>query len=339
MSALWEQLLGLSLQTPFPRMTYAEALRRYGSDKPDLRFDLEITDLSECFVGSGFRVFDAALARGGAVVGLVAPGMGDRGRGYMDRLDKVVVRKKIGAGGLIYVRLPASGKPPLCSVKEHVLPEAFVAEAIEQSGARAGDLLLILCGSTPQVYRQMGALRLHMAGELGLAADAAGWKFLWVTEFPLLEWKAEENRFVAEHHPFTSPHPDDLDLLTSDPGAARARAYDLVLNGFELGGGSIRIHDMAVQERMFRLLGIDEDEARYRFGFLLDALRFGAPPHGGIAMGLDRIIMLMTGTSSLRDVIAFPKTQSAQEIMSSTPATVETASLDELHIALKPRCR
>ena len=332
---LWQQILGITLQTPFARMTYTKALQHYGSDKPDLRFGLELKNLNKSFQDSGFRVIASVLARGGAVLGLVAPGMGDRGRGYMDRLDKVVVRKRIGAGGLIHIRLPSNGETPICSVKEQILPRTFVDAAIERSGARAGDLLLILCGTIPRIYEHMGALRLHMAHELGMVAHTKSWKFLWVTEFPLLAWSPDEQRFTAMHHPFTSPHPNDLDNLTNDPGSVRARSYDLVLNGHELGGGSIRIHDTHTQERMFNLLGIDPVEARNRFGFLLDALRFGAPPHGGIALGLDRIIMLMTGTHSLRDVIAFPKTQSAQEPMSNSPAMVETSSLDTLHIALK----
>ena len=336
MSALWQRVLGQNLSLPFPRLTYDNALRRYGSDKPDLRFALELTDLSACFAGSGFRVFDAALAASGAVMGLVAPSMGDRGRGYMDRLDKTVVRERIGAGGLIYARLPSSGEAARSSVKEHVLPRQFVDRAIAHSGAKAGDLLLILCGSTPQVYEQMGVLRLHMARELRLLDGAPAWAFAWITEFPLLQWDARAQRYGAVHHPFTSPHPDDMAALSDDPQSARSRAYDLVLNGHEIGGGSIRIHDAAVQQQMFRLLGIDAQEAQERFGFLLDALRYGAPPHGGIAMGLDRIVMLLTGADSLRDVIAFPKTQSAQEPMSSTPAPVDTAQLDELHIALKP---
>jgi len=335
MAALWQEILGIKLSAPFARLTYAEALKRYGSDKPDLRFGLELVDLNDSFIGSGFRVFDNALRQGGAIMGLVAPGMGDRGRGYMDRLDKGVVRKKIGAGGLIYVRLPPNGATPLASVKEHVLSRSYIDAAIQQSGARAGDLLLILCGSKPQVYEQMGALRQHMAQELELLSDATEWAFAWITDFPLLQWSEREKRYMAMHHPFTSPHPDDLDQLPQKPAKARARAYDLVLNGHEIGGGSIRIHDAHVQQQMFALLGIDEQEAQERFGFLLEALRYGAPPHGGIAMGLDRIVMLLTGTESLRDVIAFPKTQSAQEPMSNTPSTVDTDKLDDLHIMLK----
>ena len=334
---LWKEILGIHLSIPFMRLTYDEALKRYGSDKPDLRFGMEMVDLSDCFAGSGFRVFDNALSRGGAVMGLVATGMGDRGRGYMDRLDKKVVRKQIGAGGLIHVRIPSNGSQPISSVKEHVLSRSFINRAIEDSGANSGDLLLILCGSTPQVYEQMGALRLYIANELGLTQGVNNWVFAWVTDFPLLQWSPQEKRYTAMHHPFTSPHPADMDHLTESPENARARAYDLVLNGNEIGGGSIRIHDANLQGKVFELLGIEDQEAQDRFGFLLEALRFGAPPHGGIAMGLDRIVMLLTGTTSLRDVIAFPKTQSAQEPMSNTPSTVEPSKLDELHIQPKPK--
>ena len=338
MKAIWKDVKGIDLETPFPRMRYDEALRRFGSDKPDLRFDLELQDLSAAFEGSGFRVFDGTLAEGGKIIGLVVPGMGDQGRGYMDRLDKNIVRKKIGAGGLIYFKLPSDGTEATSSVKEHVLPRAFVDTAIETLGAAPGDLVLVLAGATPKVYEQMGALRLHMAAALNLIPEGADgpWKFLWVTEFPLLEWDEKAQRFFAMHHPFTSPRPEDLDTMFDDPAATRARAYDLVLNGMEVGGGSIRIHNPAVQHQMFRLLGIDEEEAQERFGFLLDAFRFGAPPHGGIAFGLDRTVMLLTGADSLRDVIAFPKTQSAQEPMSNTPAPVDGHQLDDLHIQLIP---
>ena len=336
MRAVWKEALDVEVSAPFGRLTYQEALERYGSDKPDLRFDLGLVDLSEPLAGSGFRVFDRALESRGAIMGLVVPGFGDRGRGYMDRLDKSIVRGQIGAGGLIYVRLPSSGKAPLSSVKEHVLPHSFVERAIDTSGANPGDLLLVLCGSKPSVYEQMGALRLHMASEMGLIERAKGaWSFAWVTDFPLLEWDPKGQRYSAMHHPFTSPHPDDLEAMHENPARTRARAYDLVLNGHEIGGGSIRIHDPSVQMQMFRLLGIDPEEAQHRFGFLLEALRYGAPPHGGIALGLDRIVMLLTGTDSLRDVIAFPKTQSAQEPMSGTPSTVDPEQLDALHIALK----
>ncbi len=252
----------------------------------------------------------------------------------MDRLDKDIVRKRIGAGGLVYFKLPSDGSDTYSSVKAEVLKAENVEAAVQAAGASAGDLVLVLAGEAPKVYAQMGALRLHMADELGLITrdDRGPWNFLWVTEFPLVEWSAEAGRHVAMHHPFTSPHPDDLDTMLESPGSTRARAYDLVLNGSEIGGGSIRIHQRDVQHKMFRLLGIDEEEAEQRFGFLLDAFRFGAPPHGGIAMGFDRIIMLLAGAPSLRDVIAFPKTQRAQELMVDSPDLVDDRQLEDLHI-------
>ncbi|MCH8960974.1 MAG: aspartate--tRNA ligase [Bacteroidetes bacterium] len=344
MKAIWKDIKDVDLATPFLRLRYDEALHRYGSDKPDLRFGLEIQDLSEVFQGSGFRVFDDMLAQGGKIVALVIPGMGDQGRGYMDRLDKGVVRKRIGAGGLIYFKCPSDGSATYSSVKQHVLQQAYVDRAVETLGAGAGDLVLILAGVVPRVYEQMGVLRLHMARELKLIPESlprtgsgggeGPWEFVWVTQFPLLEWDEGAQRYSAKHHPFTSPHPEDFDTMFDNPGATRARAYDLVLNGNEIGGGSIRIHNREVQHQMFRLLGIDEEEAEERFGFLLDAFRYGAPPHGGIALGVDRIAMLLSGAASLREVIAFPKTQRAQELMSNTPAPVDQHQLDELHIQL-----
>lgn len=336
MASVWKEIKGVELELPFPRMSYDEAMRRFGADKPDLRFDLEIQDVSEAFEGSGFRVFDNILQNEGKIVAIVVPGMGDQGRGYMDRLDKDTVRKRIGAGGLIYFKLPSDGSEMYSSVKEHVLPTASVQKALDAVEAKDGDLVLVLAGTVPTVYQQMGALRLHMANELGLIpeGDAGPWKFLWVTEFPLLEWDEASQRYFAMHHPFTSPKPEDMDTMFENPGETRARAYDLVLNGNEVGGGSIRIHNREVQSQMFKLLGIDEEEAEERFGFLLDAFRYGAPPHGGIALGLDRLVMLLTGAPSLRDVIAFPKTQSAQEPMSNTPAHVDEHQLEDLHIQL-----
>lgn len=336
MAALWEKVLDIKLPRPFPRLTYQDALAKYGSDKPDIRFDLPICDLSTVFRNSTFRVFEQALSTGGSVLGLVIPGFGNKGRGYMDRLDKTVVRKQIGAGGLIHVRIPSDGSSPNCSVKTHVLPEKFVTRAISDASAKAGDLLLIMCGNRPAVQEYMGLLRLHMAQELN-CIDESSWKFVWITDFPLLQWDDGEKRYSAMHHPFTSPQTEDIGILSSQPAQVRARAYDIVLNGIEIGGGSIRIHDQDVQIQMFEALGISEKERESRFGFFLEALRYGTPPHGGIALGLDRIIMLLSGATSLRDVIAFPKTQSAQEPMSGTPSTVDKEQLDELYIRSIPK--
>jgi len=331
MKSLWQEVLNVSLSHPFPRLTYQEAMWTYGSDKPDLRFDLEICTLSSVFENSGFRVFDQTLSDSGSILGLVVPEFGDKGRGYMDRLDKTIVRKKIGASGLIHIRIPSDGTAPNCSVKSHVLPEPFIQKAIQASGAQPGDLLLVLCGVWPKVHHQMGSLRLHMANELG-CIDETSWKFVWITDFPLLEFDHEHQQYSSMHHPFTSPKNEDLPLLATHPDRVQARAYDIVLNGMEIGGGSIRIHDRDIQKKVFDILGIPEDESEERFGFLLESLRYGAPPHGGIALGLDRIVMLLAGSTSLREVIAFPKTQSAQEPMSGAPAEVDSHKLSDLHI-------
>ncbi len=335
MSKVWMELKGKELSLPFRRMSYHDAISKYGSDKPDLRFGLEINTITDVFADCPFRVFADMVNNGGSVLGVVVPGEGERGRGAMDRLDKDVVRKRIGAGGLIYIKISNQGEVN-CSVKAEVLPESFVQETIEKTGAGNGDLILILAGKGEKVYDQMGRLRLHMANELGLVSpDPSGPdEFLWVTEFPMLEWDEDNGRYHAMHHPFTSPLPEDEHLLDSDPSKAKARAYDLVLNGSEIGGGSIRIHSMDLQSKIFTLLGIDKEEAERRFGFLLNAFRYGAPPHGGIALGVDRIVMLLTGATSLREVIAFPKTQSATELMVNSPDVVDDHQLKDLHIQL-----
>ena len=335
-SAIWKDVKGVDLELPFPRISYDSAIRIYGSDKPDLRFDMKLHDLSSVFSGSGFRVFDSTLDSGGAIVAIVIPGWGDTGRGKLDKIDKDIVRQKLKGGGLFHFKLPTDGSGVQSSVKEEVLSASFVQNAVKQCGATAGDLVLVMAGPAPKVFEQMGSLRLHMASELDLISDNPGgpWKFLWVTDFPLLEYDEEAGRFHAMHHPFTSPASADMAKLGTDPGAVRAQAYDIVLNGSEIGGGSIRIHRPDVQQMMFDALGIGKEEAQTRFGFLLDAFKYGAPPHGGIAFGLDRIVMLLTGASSLRDVIVFPKTQSAQEPMVQSPDIVDEHQLKELHIQL-----
>lgn len=330
MAEIWKKHLGVELQTPFPRMPYEDAIRTYGSDKPDLRFDLPICTLSDLLSDCGFKIFETTVSKGGDIVAITVPGLGDLGRGALDRLTEDA-KRETGAAGLIYIKVAEDGH--LCSVGKF-LQEETVQAMIDRADASAGDLVLILAGPSPQVYHQMGILRLMM-GESQKLIDPDAVRFLWVTDFPLVEWDREEERFFALHHPFTSPREEDIDKMKSDPEKVKARAYDLVLNGSEIGGGSIRIHDAKLQSAMFDLLGIGEEEAREKFGFLLDAFTYGAPPHGGIALGLDRVIMLMTGAKSLRDVIAFPKNQRAQSQMDQSPGVVDESQLKELHIQLR----
>jgi aspartyl-tRNA synthetase len=330
MKTIWKKHLDMDLPTPFPRITYKEAMETYGSDKPDLRFDVPIHDISEVVKDSGFKIFNSTVEKGGRVLSITVPGQGTMGRGALDRLtDKAV--SQAGAGGMIFMKLNEG--EITCSVGKF-LDEPTMKEMAQKSGAEEGDLVLILAGPAPAVYKQMGALRLIVGEDFGLI-DKLLTKFLWVTEFPLVEWSKEDKRYYALHHPFTAPKPEDLDKLESDPASVNARAYDLVLNGNELGGGSIRIHDHDVQKRVFSVLGIDDQEAEEKFGFLLNAFKYGAPPHGGIAFGLDRMIMLMAGAKSLRDVIAFPKNQKAQSLMDNCPDTVDESQLKELHISLR----
>jgi len=332
--ALWKKVfkdtIGYEVKTPFPRMTYEEAMNTYGSDKPDIRFGLEFKDFSEIVKDAEFKVFSGTVKDGGGVVGITVPGQGDMGRGAIDRLTDRV-KEETGAGGLIYIKMQEDG--PLCSVAKFLTDE-IVEQMVEKSGAKQGDLVLILAGPKPSVLKQLGQLRLMMGKEFNLI-DESVYNFLWVTEFPLLEWDEESRRYHAMHHPFTSPREEDVELMDSDPGKVKARAYDLVLNGNELGGGSIRIHNQNMQRKVFELLGIGKKEAEEKFGFLLDAFKYGAPPHGGIAFGVDRAVMLLTGAKSLRDVIAFPKNQKAQSLMDNSPDTVDEHQLDDLHISLK----
>ncbi|GIW45273.1 MAG: aspartate--tRNA(Asp/Asn) ligase [Candidatus Binatia bacterium] len=321
-------LAGIEFPSSVPRLTYEEAVARYGIDRPDLRFGLELSDVSEAVRSSEFKVFRAALDAGGIVKALRLPN-GDRlSRRELDGLPELVA--PFGAKGVAWVRLQSDGwQSPIAkflSAKEKA--------AIEQRcGAAVGDLLLFVADRPKVVNDSLAHLRLHLAQQLDLI-PANRWQFVWITDFPLLEWDEDEKRFVAVHHPFTSPREEDWGRLETEPAAVKALAYDIVLNGTELGGGSIRIHRPDIQERVFRLLGIGEEEARKKFGFLLDALAYGAPPHGGIALGFDRLVMLLTGAQSLRDVIAFPKTQKAVCLLTDAPSEVDPKQLRELGIKL-----
>jgi aspartyl-tRNA synthetase len=325
---LWRGVVGIEVTKPFLRMTYREAMERYGTDKPDTRFGLEIADCSSIVADSGFRVFSETVKKGGVVGGFSVPGLSNYTRNQLDGLTDYV--KSLGAGGLIYLK--NQGDKLESSVDKFVTPDESRALA-EKIGAKAGDLGLLISGPWQKALTILGTLRLEMANRLKLIPEGK-WNFLWVTDFPLLEFSDEEKRFVAVHHPFTSPKSEDIPLLDTEPGKARARAYDLVLNGTEIAGGSIRIHDAGLQSKMFGLLGIGPDEARQKFGFLLDAFKYGAPPHGGIAYGFDRIVMLMTGQKSIRDVIAFPKTSSAMSLMDDAPSEVDARQLKDLHLRI-----
>ncbi len=320
---IWKEI-GRDVKTPFIRMPYAEAMAKYGSDKPDVRCGMEIQDLSEIFRESEFRVFKQIVADGGAVRALVLP----KGNAYTrSQIDVLVDQaKQLGFGGLIWVR-PA--EPPTSSVK--ALTEGTLRAALTKAGASTDDLLLIAGGPAEPTSKLFGQLRLMLAKKENLLSPD-DFRFLWVTDFPLLEYHEEDGRWYSMHHPFTSPRDEDLDKLESDPGAVRAKAYDLVLNGMELGGGSTRIHDAALQARIFRVLGITDEEAKARFGFFLEALEYGTPPHGGIALGLDRMVALLAGESSIREVMAFPKTANAVDLMADAPSAVDAKQLRELHI-------
>jgi aspartyl-tRNA synthetase len=319
--------IGKEVMLPIRRISYADAIARYGSDKPDLRCGMEIHDLSDVFTDSEFRVFKQIVADGGVVRGFAVKGGNDYSR---SRLDAIVDQAKtLGFTGLIWVR---PGEPPLSSVK--ALSEAVLRPALDRVGASKDDLLLMAAGPADHTSKLLGALRLQIAQKENLL-NPEQFEFLWVTDFPLLEYSAEDGRWYSMHHPFTSPHDEDWDKLESQPGEVRAKAYDLVLNGSEIGGGSVRIHDATLQARIFSRLGITEEEAKLRFGFFLEALEYGTPPHGGIALGLDRIVAILAGETSIREVIAFPKTASAVDLMASAPSPVDLKQLRELHIRIQ----
>ena len=309
----------------FPRMTYDEAMERYGSDKPDVRFGMEFVDFGPVAQGQGFGVFDNAEA----VLGIVAPGCANYTRKQLDALTDWVKRPQIGAKGLVYCKVNEDGTFK-SSVDKFFDAEKQAAWAAH-SGANAGDLILMLSGDLNQVRRQLNELRLHMGSALGLR-DPKVFKPLWVIDFPLLEWDEDTERYHAMHHPFTSPKPEHFDLIDSDPGAVRANAYDMVINGVEIGGGSIRIHDKAIQARMFDLLGFTPEEAEAQFGFLMNAFQYGAPPHGGLALGFDRLCSLFGGSDSIRDFIAFPKNNSGRDVMIDAPSPIHDEQYDELYL-------
>ena len=322
-------LIGVRVETPFIRMPYAEAMAKYGSDKPDLRPGMPIQDLGHLFTDSQFRVFKEIVNGGGTVRGFVVNNAGGYSRSEVDGI--VDEAKALGASGLVWARRADDGTVTSSVMK--ALGETEVVRALDAAGCGNGDLLLISAGEPDTASKLLGQIRLSLAKRKGLL-DGREFRFLWVVDFPLLEWDAEDKRFVAMHHPFTSPLDADLGLMESDPGKARAKAYDLVLNGSEIGGGSIRIHDAALQSRMFSLLNISQEEAKARFGFFLEALEYGTPPHGGIALGLDRLVALLAGESSIREVMAFPKTAAAVDQMSDAPSPVEPRQLKELHIQI-----
>ena len=327
---LFKELLDLDIPVPFPRMSWHDAMKRYGSDKPDTRFGMEFVEVKNVLQGHGFSVFDNAAYIGA----IVAPGAASYTRKQLDALTDFVKRPQVGASGMVYARVEADGTVK-SSVDKFYTQETLQSLATE-TGAKAGDLILILSGGDAmKVRKQLSELRLEMGSQLGLR-DKKKFSCLWVVDFPLFEWDEETQRFYAMHHPFTSPKPEDIPLLDSDPGAVRANAYDMVINGVEVGGGSIRIHDSKLQARMFDLLGFTPEKAQEQFGFLMNAFKYGAPPHGGLAYGLDRFVSLFAGLDSIRDCIAFPKNNAGRDVMIDAPSFIDQEQLDELHLRLTP---
>ncbi len=327
LQTLFRETLNREIEIPFPRLTYDEAMNRYGSDKPDTRFGYELRDLTDTVRGSEFKVFESCIEGGGVVKAInISGGAEQYSRKKIDRLTDQV--KDYGAKGLAWMKLTSEG---VNSPIARFFNEEMTAEILRVMEAKEGDLLLFVSDQWKVTVDSLGFLRRHIASEQGLL-DPSEFRFLWVTDFPMFEYSEEEDRYVAMHHPFTMPREEDIDKLESAPGEVCAQAYDIVLNGVEAGGGSIRIHDRELQKKIFRALHLSEEEAEDKFGFLLEAFRYGAPPHGGLAYGMDRLVMLMLGASSIREVIAFPKNQNAQCLMSDAPAVIEDAQLEELAI-------
>ena len=322
---LFREVLDVEVQLPIQRMTWQEAMDRFGSDKPDLRFGMELTDVSEVVKDCGFGVFTAALENGGSVRGINAKGQGGMPRKKIDKLTAFV--KDYGAKGLAYVAIQEDGTVKSSFAK--FMTEEQMQALIAAMNGEAGDLLLFAADKNKVVWDSLGALRIELAKQLELL-DKNEYRFVWITEFPLLEWSEEQNRFVAMHHPFTMPMEEDLQYIESDPGRVRAKAYDIVLNGNEIGGGSVRIFQDDIQEKMFHALGFTDEQAYSQFGFLLDAFKYGVPPHAGLAYGLDRLVMLMAKQDSIRDVIAFPKIKDASCLMTEAPTPADTKQLEEL---------